>query len=170
MTVRLRNRRRLRRKEVEEVTAGVSTRFGIDLFGPEDPVDRVEAADVDLLLFGGRAVALVLRGADGPERVVPTVRALLAKTPARAFVTVDMGAVRFVNNGADIMAPGIVEADPGIAVGDAVWVRDERNKRPLAVGLALAAGPEIPGKGTDRKGKVVKNLHWVGDEVWNLEA
>ena len=44
-------------------------------------------------------------------------------------------------------------ADPLIVAGDVVWVRDETHGRPLAVGLALAAGPELvaatQGKGGD---------------------
>jgi PUA domain protein len=94
------------------------------------------------------------------------VRVLLAAKPTRGYVTVDMGAVKFVNNGADIMGPGIVEADPALLPGALVWVRDERNKRPLAVGEALVPGPEMP----KQPGKKVKNLHRVGDEFWEWEA
>jgi len=79
---------------------------------------------------------------------------------------VDMGAVKFVYNGADIMAPGIVEADPGIAVGNLVWVRDERNRQPLAVGEALMSGSEMA---ASEKGKAVKSIHHVGDDLWALD-
>jgi PUA domain protein len=77
-----------------------------------------------------------------------------------------MGAVKFVYNGADVMAPGIVEADPAIAIGDFVWVRDERNRQPLAVGEALMSGPEMAAA---ERGKSVKSLHHVGDDVWKLD-
>jgi len=63
------------------------------------------------------------------------------------------------------MAPGIVDADPEIKTGDAVWVRDQNNKRPLLVGVALMDGPAmVAGKG----GKAVKTVHYVGDKIWNL--
>ena len=74
---------------------------------------------------------------------------------------VDSGAVRFVVNGADIMKPGIVSADPEIAVGDLVVIVEERHKKPLAVGRALVPGSEMKGEG-----KAVKSMHHVGDSIW----
>ena len=71
-----------------------------------------------------------------------------------------MGAVEFVYNGADIMAPGIVEADKNISEGDLVWVREVEHEKPLAVGKALTQGKEMI---ESEEGKVVKNLHHVGD-------
>src|SRR5207249_10774681 len=99
-------------------------------------------------------------------RPFPPVRGLLAFPAGRRYVTVDMGAVRFVYNGADGMAPGIVDADPGIAPGDLVWVRDEKNRRPLAVGEALISGPEMV---ASEHGKAVRTLHHVGDPLWKLD-
>ena len=81
--------------------------------------------------------------------------------PAKRLVVVDAGAVRFVVNGADIMKPGIVSADPEIAAGDLVVIVEERHKKPLAIGRALIPGPEMKGEG-----KAVKSLHHVGDQIW----
>ena len=94
-----------------------------------------------------------------------TVIGLLHFNPSRGFVIVDMGAVKFVTNGADIMAPGIVDADDTIAVDDSVWICDETHKKPLAVGIALKSGIEMV---QQEKGKAVKMIHHVGDELWNL--
>src|SRR2546427_119836 len=80
-------------------------------------------------------------------------------------VTVDMGAVRFIYNGADVMAPGIVDADPGIRAADIVWVRDEKNGRPLAIGRAIMDGPTMA---REEKGKAIQTIHHVGDEIWRL--
>lgn len=159
--LRLRNRQRLRRKEVSDLAEALGAQFGCTLFGPEDPVETAEAGEVTLVLIRGTAVGLLFG-----DRVAPTVRAAIAHRPERRFVTVDMGAVKFVYNGADVMAPGIVEADPGIAPGDLVWVRDERNRQPLAIGQALMAGPEM---NAADKGKAVKSIHHVGDDLWRLE-
>ncbi len=80
-------------------------------------------------------------------------------------MTVDMGAVKFLANGADVMAPGVVDADPNVKVGMPVWVRDEKNKRALVIGVALMdAGEMIVASG----GKAVKTHHFVGDKIWNL--
>jgi predicted RNA-binding protein (TIGR00451 family) len=47
-----------------------------------------------------------------------------------------------------------------------VWVRDMTHKKPLAVGWALMDGAAMT-EGT--KGKGIKTLHWVGDELWDME-
>jgi len=55
--------------------------------------------------------------------------------------------VRFIVNGADVMNPGIVSADPEIEAGDLVIVAEERHKKPLAVGKALIPGKDIAWRG-----------------------
>lgn len=163
MDLRVRNRHRLRDKEVQAFADSMARDFGTAFFSPADHVDRAEAGDVDVLLLRTRVAAIVQRS---PERVIPSLHTLLAKPAAKGWVTVDMGAVRFVTNGADVMGPGIVDADPAIAAGALAWIRDEKNKRALAVGEALAAGSEMAKK----PGKQVRTLHWIGDKVWTWEA
>lgn len=77
-----------------------------------------------------------------------------------------MGAVKFVTNGADIMSPGIVEADDDIDVGNIVVIEDMNNHKPLAIGESLISGAEMV---ESSKGKAIKSIHYVGDEIWNLE-
>ena len=99
-----------------------------------------------------------------------TVRGALKYRPEKKHVTIDMGAVKFITNGADVMAPGIVEVDPYIKEGDVVWIRDEINRKPVAIGRALVdAEKMVEEEKEGRKGKVIKNLHYVGDKIWNLE-
>ena len=81
-------------------------------------------------------------------------------------ITVDMGAIKFVINGADVMRPGITEIDQGITKNDFIMIVDENNKKPLAVGIALFDSEEM--KSMD-SGKVIKNIHYVGDELWRME-
>jgi PUA domain protein len=78
-----------------------------------------------------------------------------------------MGAVKFVTNGADVMAPGIVDAYSGIVEGDQVWVCDERNRKPLAVGIAVMSGEQMV---EGDEGVAVKLVHYVGDVVWNFSV
>jgi len=160
--LRLRHRARMREKDAKRLSDELAAAFGIPEPLPPE-VERADAGDFDVLVAGARALAFVRRD---PERIAPTCRLLLQKRPTKAFVTVDMGAIKFVNNGADVMAPGIVEADPAIQVGDLVWIRDEKNKVPLAVGEALVPGAQMP---RGPKGKAVKSLHHVGDPLWELD-
>lgn len=135
--------------------------LGVDLASSDEPIESAEADAWNLILVKGKAMGFMAGN-------VPflTVRGLLAYKPSKRFVTVDMGAVKFVANGADIMAPGIIDADPAINVGDLVWIRDERNKQPLAVGEALISGADMIVK---ESGKAVKSLHYVGDVLWKLD-
>jgi PUA-domain protein len=100
------------------------------------------------------------------EKVIPSLRALnegLVKLPT---ITVDMGAVPYVTNGADIMAPGITHVTEGLIAGDIVTIIDENFGKSLAVGELLFESNSI--KQTE-KGKVIKNLHYVNDSIWSLE-
>ncbi|MEW5840129.1 MAG: PUA domain-containing protein, partial [Thermoproteota archaeon] len=77
-------------------------------------------------------------------------------------VKVDMGAVKFVCNGAKVLRPGIVEFG-AFKKGDIVVVRDQTHGRALAVGLALEDSEVAK---TMAKGYVVDNLHYISDKVW----
>ena len=159
--LRIRNRERLRRKQVAEIGEALTSAYGCAVFGPDEPVDLAEAGDARVLLVDGKALGILVG-----DRPTLTVRGLIAYRPTRRHVTVDMGAVRFVYNGADVMAPGVVEADRAIVAGDLVWVRDERNRQPLAVGEALMTGPQMEAA---EKGKSVRSIHHVGDDLWKLD-
>ena len=134
--------------------------FGMAVPLDNVPPDEAEAGPFRLLLRGNEALALFVEGG-----IVPTVRGLLAFPATKRWVTVDMGAVRFIYNGADVMAPGILEVDPAIRAGDVVWVRDEKNRRPLAVGRAIMDGPTMA---REEKGKAIETIHHVGDDLWRL--
>ncbi len=99
------------------------------------------------------------------NKIVPTLKLLQQKEVLKK-ITVDMGAVKFVINGADIMRPGIVEIENGINEDDFIVIVDVNNKKPLAVGIALLNSEEME-KTTG--GKVIKNIHYVGDEIWKWE-
>jgi PUA domain protein len=51
-------------------------------------------------------------------------------------------------------------------VGDLVWIRDMMHKRPLAIGWTTMDSSELI---SSSKGKGIKTLHWVGDELWNMD-
>ena len=96
----------------------------------------------------------------------PTVRGALEFLPKSKIVTVDMGAVKFVVNGADIMSPGITAADSSIQKDDLVVIVEETHKKPLAIGRALISGAEME---ASESGKAIKSLSFVGDALWGLE-
>ena len=158
--LRLRRRHRLRRKEVESLASELNEALGCKTFDPLDAVETGEAGGNDVVMFKSKPVAMFIEG-----KPFLTVHGLLMFPASKCFVTVDMGAVKFLANGADVMAPGVVAADPEIKPGMSVWVRDEKNLRALLIGTALMSGPEMVAA---REGKAVKTVHFVGDKLWNL--
>lgn len=156
--IMIRKRKRMRDKDVRALAQQIEEAAGVPVFTPADGVDSAESTDFGLIFVKGDILGLVKDG-----KPFLTVRGILKYRPVKRYVTVDMGAVAFVTNGADVMGPGITEADPGIAEGDLVWIRDVRNGAPLAVGVALRSGEELVGK---QPGKAVKTIHYVGDRLW----
>jgi PUA domain protein len=79
-------------------------------------------------------------------------------------VVVDMGAVKFLTNGANVMRPGIGAFPAQFAKGDVVVVVDEKHGKALAVGTALADSAEAQKM---EKGAVIRNVHYIGDKFWS---
>ncbi|MDP3989934.1 MAG: RNA-binding protein [archaeon] len=96
------------------------------------------------------------------QKIVPTLH-LLQERIVLPTITVDMGAIKFVINGADIMRPGITEISEGIKKDDFIVIIDQNNHKPLAVGIALLETDEIK---SAKSGKVIKNIHYIGDWIW----
>ncbi len=159
--VHFRKRRRLRRKEIEKIADGLKAILGCDTFSVNDTVDMADGRDYDIVLVNGHILAFII-----DQIPFLTVRGFLNYKAVKRFITVDMGAVSYVCNGADVMCPGIVDADPGIKADDLVWIRDEKNKKPLAVGRALINGEDMTGS---KEGKAVSSILYVGDKLWSLE-
>jgi PUA domain protein len=80
-------------------------------------------------------------------------------------VVVDMGAVKFVCNGANVMRPGITYLDE-FRQSDLVIVKDEKHRKSLAIGISRFDGETMR---NFEKGPVITNLHYVGDIFWNLK-
>ena len=148
-------------KEIRDELSRISPAFSQLIDGKARmEVARTEEG-VDIILVNGEPLIFQVRG-----RYFPTVRGALRLKPDRRYVVVDMGAVPYVVNGADIMRPGVVAYDEKIEKGDLVVVLEEKHNKAIAIGEALWSGEEF---GKREKGKCVKNLHHVGDRIWKLE-
>ncbi len=151
---------RLRKKEVKDIIKKLSE-YGVSI--EKKPVDRVDMGDISVLLYDGEPLFIEYEG-----RIYFTVYGVMKLKPERWKVVVDEGAMPYIMNGADVMKPGIVEADEGIARGDFVYVLVEGKESPIAVGIALCDGREmVKGDKESRKGKAVKNVHHLKDRIWN---
>lgn len=139
----------------------VST-FGEELSYLEDKtLEKITLEEYSLILVDGKPLLFEIEG-----HLFPTVRGALEMELQKRVVTVDKGAIRFVSNGADIMAPGVVAADPEIKEGDLVIIVEETHQKPLAIGKAIMGGPEMV---EAISGKAIKSIIHVGDKLWNAE-
>ncbi|MFM8658503.1 MAG: PUA domain-containing protein [Candidatus Nitrosotenuis sp.] len=86
----------------------------------------------------------------------------LAKFPS---VMVDMGAVKFMCNGANVMRPGI-RSFGEFEKGQIVCIIEESQKKSLAVGRALVSSQEMAQM---NKGIVIENLHYISDKYWEAK-
>jgi len=78
-------------------------------------------------------------------------------------IVVDMGAVAHLANGAHVMRPGIREIRNGFAKGELLLIVDEKFGKNIALGLADVDSTSMK---SANKGKMVMNLHYVGDGLW----
>ena len=157
--MKIKNRHRLKKKEITQILSQLQTRYELSFFDTSSTVEtgRIEEYTV---VFVNNDIDFFIQD----NSPMFTLQGLEKYHPQKYFVVVDMGAIRFVTNGADIMAPGIIDADEDIKVGDLVWISDERHRKPLAIGSALIDGVAMKSQSL---GKAVKNIHWVGDKLWN---
>jgi PUA domain protein len=157
---RIRNRHRLQKKAVRKLSQKFIEVFDLDLDFHKSPVDSAEINNFEVFIIDNELIGLVI---DGEPFL--TIRGILRYKPTCKYVTVDMGAVKFVSNGADVMAPGIIDADNDITAGELVWVRDETHSQPLAIGRALMTSSEMIKNKSD---KAVQSIHHVNDKLWNF--
>lgn len=155
----VKSRHHLRGDEIDDIVDAIESTLGVTVAG--DAFEDVEFADSDrrvVLVDGEPLVAFF----DGEPFL--TVNGAQWFEPERNVVTVDAGAISFVSDGADVMRPGITSADDSIDEGDLVAVSEETHGKVLAVGRALVDGADMRGD----SGKVVRSLHHVGDELFEL--
>jgi PUA domain protein len=80
-------------------------------------------------------------------------------------VTVDMGAVKFMCNGANVMRPGI-RSFSEFEKDQIVCIVEESQRKFLAVGRALVSSKELE---TMTKGMAIENLHYISDAYWETK-
>ena len=77
-------------------------------------------------------------------------------------VMVDMGAVKFMCKGANLMRPGIKKFTE-FEKDSLVCIIEESQHKFLAVGKAMVSSSELE---TMEKGEIIKNMHYISDTFW----
>ena len=155
------SRHHLRQDAVRDLETTLADDFGIDLDADSFELVELDDETFDLVLIDGEPLVCYVDG-----EIAPTVRGANVHPPSNHVVTVDAGAVQFVSDGADVMRPGIVEADESIEPGDIVVIVEESHGKALGVGRSRVAGDDLLGD----SGKVIDSIHHVGDELYALSV
>ncbi len=158
-----RKRHPIRKNQVAELYARLKDQLGESAKNFEhERVELVETTgDVQIFLINKKPLLMEFR-----DLVFPTLRGALEHPFPERRVVVDQGAVPFVVNGADVMRPGVISVSDDVVENKPVQVVEERHGKPIAIALALYNASSII---ESRSGKMCKTVHWVGDEIWNLE-
>jgi PUA domain protein len=163
----IRKRRPVRRKNIAPLLKALESSLGIDLSVDGAFLEMAEYGPWQMVFVDKVAKAIEVKNSDNQRFTFLTLRGFLEHNDAAKWVDVDHGAIPFLMNGADCMVAGVQAADEDIAVGELVWIRDMTHKKPLAIGWSTMEGQEMA---SATKGKGIKTLHWIGDELWEMES
>jgi PUA-domain protein len=159
----VKKRHSIRKSQAQDLLERLSLQIGpASLLFHADMIEILETnSDIAIYLVNKKPLLM-----DTGDWVFPTLKGAVQFPFMERRVRVDSGAIPYVVNGADVMRPGIVGVSEDVKAKGPVQIVDERHGKPLAIGVALLDGPAIL---ESVSGKMCKNVHHVGDELWNLE-
>jgi PUA domain protein len=126
--------------------------------GTDGPLSQAEL-DGETVYIANDLVLLVRRG----DLLFPTlINPAINNMPS---AVIDMGAIPYVCNGADVMAPGIKKVQGEFTENSIIVIKDITHGKTLAIGQAIHSSADIREM---EKGKAIKTLHHVGDKIWSI--
>ncbi len=143
------------KSETSALLKTVSERWGIDF--PKIKNVKVHQILEDAQIITGAGIKILKVDDDFLPFLSETET--LEKFPS---VTVDMGAVKFMCKGANVMRPGIKKFTE-FEKDKLVCIVEESQHKFLAVGKAMVSSSELENM---EKGEIVKNLHYISDKFW----
>jgi len=143
------------KSETSKILEQINSQWKIEL--PKQKNVKTHDVNEKGLIITGNGITAVKIGDD----ILPFLddSQILEKFP---YVTVDMGAVKFVCKGANIMRPGITKFSD-FESGEIVCIVEESQNKFLAVGKAEMSSKELEGI---KNGEVIKNMHYISDIFW----
>ena len=159
MSEKIKNRHSLKSKDIKKIQEDLIEQFNDEFIKDNSKVEIGNLDEKKLVFVDGKPYFMFHN-----SKIFFTILGLNKYTLKQNYVVIDMGAIKFVTNGADVMAPGIVDADENIKQNDQVWICDETHHKPLAIGIAMISGEDMI---LNIKGKAIKTIHYVGDNIWN---
>ncbi len=147
-------REQIGKKDIKKMLEKINDLVKINEISKKGNFERIRLEKYNIITLNKEPIFIEIN-----DKIIPCIK--IVNTILKNKVVIDMGALKFLINGADIMAPGIVEYDKTIKENDVVFVVDEKHNKLICVGIALVDFENLPSKG-----KVIKNIHYVGDKIW----
>ncbi len=143
------------KSETAQVIKEISSQWKIEL--PKIKNLKFHYFDDDVIIITGIGLKAIKTG----ESYLPflTETEILKKFP---YVMVDMGAVKFMCNGANVMRPGITNYTQ-FEKDSVVCIIEESQHKFLAVGKSCVISTDMESMS---KGEIVKNMHYISDKYW----
>ncbi len=135
----------------------ISERWGMEF--PKIKNFKVHQITEDAQIIVGNGVK-VLKTSDEYLPFLSEIN-LLEKFP---YVMVDMGAVKFLCKGANVMRPGIKNHNE-FKKGEIICVIEESQRKFLAIGKSLVSSLDLEKM---ERGEVIKNMHYISDKFWEI--
>ncbi len=153
--------RRLRKKEVQKLIQEIKLNDNLPLDNDLEKKSYIEVTKLSsgfiVYLVNGNPSYVKINNRLIPFLNNEKIVNLLSK------ITVDMGAIPYICNGADVMAPGVVNVSGEFNCDTLVTIVDEKHGKAIALGITVLSSKDIRNA---EKGKVVNVLHYVGDKIW----
>jgi len=143
------------KSETSVVLKNVTEQWGIEL--PKIKNLKVHQIENNAQIITGKGIKILRIDDDYLPFLTET--AMLEKFPN---VMVDMGAVKFMCKGANIMRPGI-KKNTEFEKDKLVCIVEESLHKFLAVGKSMVSSIELENM---EKGEVIKNMHYISDKFW----
>ena len=146
------------KSETSKILEQIKSQWKIEL--PKQKNIKTHDVNEKGVIITGDGITAVKIG----ENILPFLDdiTVLEKFP---YVKVDMGAIKFVCKGANVMRPGITKFSD-FESGEIVCVIEESQNKFLAVGKAEMSSKEAQDAS---KGEVIKNMHYISDDFWETK-
>jgi PUA-domain protein len=153
----------LRKDNINELRSRLQTASGLGeiLLPYGSRVEGLPLKGGEVFVVNNNPVFFI--GTDGD--IIPLLVYVLKFSLPLPRVTVDMNAIPHICNGADIFKGGVKNIDPDVKRDGIVLVVDEKNLKPICVGTSLM---EAKAMREASGGKVIRNMHYVGDDLWDF--
>ncbi|TFG10753.1 DUF1947 domain-containing protein [Candidatus Heimdallarchaeota archaeon] len=103
---------------------------------------------------------------DYENQKIPSIHYLRMNQSNLPKIVVDTGAIRFITNGADVMAPGIVFFDQDISKNSVISIHEEKADSLLGIGISLVDYDSFQ---KTKQGRVIKTIHYLTDNIWKFQ-